>query len=56
MDAGCRPKCAEVVGLGAQWATEIALDGLAKVDNLETRLTYSAKDDFMQFLKDHRKE
>lgn len=55
MDSGCRPKCAEVVGLGARWATEIALEELESIDNTDTRLTYTARDDYQQFLDDHKK-
>lgn len=61
MDAGCRPKCAEVVGLGAQWAVETALDELAGLkdlesfDDLKTIMLYTAKDNYKKFLEDHKK-
>jgi len=52
---GCRPKCAEVVALAAQWTLQIAFEELAKEENLETRLLYRAKDDFKEFLDKHKK-
>jgi len=57
MDAGCRPKCAEVVGLGAQWATEIALEELENFESMEDLnkvLHYKAKEYYMEFLREHR--
>jgi C_GCAxxG_C_C family probable redox protein len=55
---GCRPKCAEVVALGARWTLEIAfqeLEKLEKTENLETRLLYHADEDFKVFLDKHKK-
>ncbi len=54
-DAGCRPKCAEVVARAGQWTLEIVFQEIEKADYCDNRLIYNAKQDYEEFLKKHEK-
>jgi len=54
-EKGCRPKCSEVVALGARWALEIALREAEKEGIDTNRLVYTAEKDYQNFMAKHTK-